>query len=97
MGSTTGPSRLEASASRLKSALAALEIAVARKVEAERQQAVVQKQVDALQADRARLAEDLEPLGRSSRGAGIGEYREVARRLDLTMDAIRGVLSRYES
>lgn len=96
MGSTSGPSRLEAAASRLKSALAALEVAVVRKIEVERQQAVVQKQVDSLQADRARLAEDLDRS--ADRVAGLESVnREVARRLDLTMDAIRGVLSRYES
>jgi len=80
----------------LKTALAALETAVARKLENDRQQAVVHKQVEALQADRSRLAEDLDRS--ADRVAGLeSANREVARRLDLTMDAIRGVLSRYES
>ncbi|AVO44238.1 hypothetical protein C6569_03655 [Phreatobacter cathodiphilus] len=96
MGPTTGPSRLETAASRLKTALAALETAVARKLENDRQHAVVHKQVEALQADRSRLAEDLDRS--ADRVAGLESVnREVARRLDLTMDAIRGVLARYES
>lgn len=95
MGPTGEPSRLEAAASRLTSALAALETAVARKLEADRGQAVVQKQIEALQADRARLAEDLD---RAADRAAVLEQanREVARRLDVAMDTIRGVLARYE-
>jgi len=90
------PSRLEAAASRLKAALAALETAVARKLDADRQHVVLGKQIDALQADRVRLAEDLDRS--ADRVAGLESVnREVARRLDLTMDAIRGVLARYEA
>lgn len=96
MGSTTGPPRLELAASRLKTALAALETAVARKLEADRGSAVVQRQIDVLQTDRARLAEDLDRA--ADRVAGLESVnREVARRLDLTMDAIRGVLARHET
>ena len=96
MGSTAGPSRLEASAFRLKSALAALETAVARKLEGDRSQGVVHKQIEALQTDRSRLAEDLDRA--ADRMANLESVnREVARRLDMTMDTIRGVLSKYEA
>ncbi len=96
MGSTADPSRLEAAAFRLKAALSALETAVARKLEADRGGAVTQKQIEALQQDRAQLADDLD---RASERAHQLETvnREVARRLDLTMDAIRGVLANYEA
>lgn len=81
---------------RLKTALSTLETAVARKLEADRQHVVLGKQMDALQADRSRLAEDLDRS--ADRVAGLESVnRDVARRLDLTMDAIRGVLSRYEN
>ncbi len=81
---------------RLKTALSTLETAVARKLEADRQHVVLSKQIDALQADRSRLAEDLDRS--ADRVAGLESVnRDVARRLDLTMDAIRGVLSRYEN
>jgi hypothetical protein len=96
LGSTADPSRLEAAAFRLKSALSALETAVARKLEGERSQGVVHKQVEALQADRARLADDLDRS--ADRVANLeGVNREVARRLDQTMETIRGVLSKYEA
>ncbi len=96
MASTADPSRLEAAAARLKAALSALETAVARKLEADRGSAVTQKQIEALQQDRAHLAEELD---RASEHAHQLETvnREVARRLDLTMDAIRGVLANYEA
>ncbi|MGU9979052.1 DUF4164 domain-containing protein [Phreatobacter sp. HK31-P] len=96
MASTTGPSRLETAALRLKTALSTLETAVARKLETDRQHVVLGKQMDALQADRSRLAEDLDRS--ADRVAGLESVnRDVARRLDLTMDAIRGVLARYEN
>jgi len=80
----------------LKTALSTLETAVARKLEADRQHVVLSKQMDALQADRSRLAEDLDRS--ADRVAGLESVnRDVARRLDLTMDAIRGVLARYEN
>jgi len=81
---------------RLKTALSTLETAVARKLEADRQHVVLGKQMDAMQADRSRLAEDLDRS--ADRVAGLESVnRDVARRLDLTMDAIRGVLARYEN
>lgn len=96
MGSTADLSSLEAAAFRLKSALSALETAVARKLESDRGQAVIQKQIEALQSDRARLAENLDR--EADRTAMLESVnREVARRLDLTMDAIRAVLARYEA
>lgn len=96
MASTADPSRLEAATARLRGALSALETAVARKLEADRSSAVTVKQIEALQADRAHLAEELD---RASEHAHQLETvnREVARRLDLTMDAIRGVLANYET
>jgi hypothetical protein len=80
----------------LKTALSTLETAIARKLEADRQNVVLGKQMDAMQADRSRLAEDLDRS--ADRVAGLESVnRDVARRLDLTMDAIRGVLARYEN
>lgn len=90
------PSRLDAAATRLATALAALEKAVTRRLENDRSQAVVDQQIEALQSDRARLAEDLDRS--ADRSASLEAVnREVARRLDTTMDAIRSVLARYEA
>jgi L-lactate utilization protein LutB len=64
---------------------------VARKVETERAQGAIAQQMAALQADRARLAEELDRS--AERIASLeAANRDVARRLDVTMDAIRTVL-----
>lgn len=64
---------------------------MARKLEAERAQGAVAQQIAALQADRSRLAEELDRS--AERIASLeAANRDVARRLDVTMDAIRTVL-----
>jgi chromosome segregation ATPase len=85
-------SHLEASAHRLKSALAALETAVARRIEGDRSHAALSLQLDAAQSDRARLAEELDRAAERIEGLESAN-REVAQRLDQTMDAIRSVLA----
>jgi chromosome segregation ATPase len=92
LSSTADSSRIEASAQRLKSALAALETAVARRIEGDRSHAALSLQLEAVQSDRAKLAEDLDLA--AERIAALEEAnRDVAERLDQTMDAIRSVLS----
>lgn len=91
MAASAESSRLDRSAERLRSALARLDAAVARKVETERAQGAIAQQMAALQADRARLAEELDRS--AERIASLeAANRDVARRLDVTMDAIRTVL-----
>lgn len=94
MAASAESSRLDRSAERLSSALARLDAAVARKLETDRSQGAVSRQIEALQADRARLAGELD---RSAERIATLEAanRDVARRLDLTMEAIRSVLKSY--
>ncbi|WP_439573655.1 DUF4164 family protein [Phreatobacter sp.] len=94
MAVSAEPSRLDRSAERLSAALARLDAAVARKQEAERAQGAAARQIEAFQADRARLADELD---RSAERIATLEAanRDVARRLDMTMEAIRSVLKSY--
>ncbi|QCK86745.1 DUF4164 family protein [Phreatobacter aquaticus] len=96
MAPTADPSRLEAATRRLSAALSGLETAIARRIENERGQERLQLQAQAAEEDRARLAEELD---RSTDRIALLEAanRDVVRRLDQSMDAIRGVLAAYES
>ncbi len=96
MAPTADSPRLETAARRLSTALLGLETALARRMENERGQDRLQLQVQAANEDRARLAEELD---RSVDRIALLEAtnRDVVRRLDQSMDAIRGVLAAYES
>ncbi|MGL4287734.1 MAG: DUF4164 family protein [Phreatobacter sp.] len=94
MSSSADPSRLETAAYRLKSALAALETAVARRIEGDLSPDALNLQLDAAQSDRARLAEELDRA--AERVAALeAANRDVAGRLDQTMGAIRSVLATH--
>lgn len=80
---------------RLTQALDQLEAAVNRTLEMERSRAILSEQVHALDADRARLAADLDmQMARSRRLEATN--RDVARRLDAAMDNIKLVLDAQE-
>jgi len=81
---------------RLAFALDALEEAVDRRSEADREQEALVTQVHALGADRARLASELDYAAARSRGLESAN-REVAQRLDQAIETIRGVLAHEES
>lgn len=95
MAPTADSSRLDTATRRLKAALSGLETAVARRQEADRAAERLHLQLEATEGDRARLAEELD---RSAERVAQLEAanRDVARRLDQSMDAIRGVLAAYE-
>jgi hypothetical protein len=87
----TDASEIEAAAGRLHHALIALESAVERRIDHERGHASLATQVDAFDADRARLAAELDDAVARSRRLETAN-RDVARRLDQAIEAIQAVL-----
>lgn len=87
----TDQTAVERVTSRLAHALDSLDAAVERSVELERSRAALGDQVHALEADRSRLAADLDTqLARSRRLEQAN--RDIARRLDAAADHIKTVL-----
>jgi hypothetical protein len=85
------PAVIEQATRRLAAALDRLDAAVDRRVDIDRSRAVLTEQVHALDADRARLAADLDAqLGRARSLESAN--RDVAGRLDAAMESIRQVL-----
>ena len=82
---------IEAAAKRLAQALDTLEAAVERRREADRGQSRLEDQVQALGADRSRLASELDAQAARSRKLE-NTNRDIARRLDTAMENIRSVL-----
>ncbi|HVY59868.1 MAG TPA: DUF4164 domain-containing protein [Xanthobacteraceae bacterium] len=90
----TDTSALEAATKRMTLALEALEAAVERRLEADRGEAAVADQLHAFDADRSRLAAELdESVARSRRLETTN--REIARRLDHAIASIRSVLAAH--
>src|SRR6266545_2751101 len=87
----TDASEIEAATRRLQAALHALEAAVERRIDHDRGHAALASQVNAFDADRARLAAELDGAVARSRRLETAN-REVAQRLDQAIDTIRTVL-----
>jgi septal ring factor EnvC (AmiA/AmiB activator) len=83
---------VDTASKRLALALDALDAAVERRCQADRDDAKLSSQVEALDADRSRLAADLDHAAARSRTLETAN-REVARRLDAAIDTIRAVLA----
>jgi chromosome segregation ATPase len=87
----TDQSLIDAATKRLSEALDALDSAVEQRLEVERSRAILTEQVHALDADRARLAAELDSqMARARRLESAN--RDIARRLDAAMENIRLVL-----
>jgi hypothetical protein len=87
----TDQAAIEQATRRLAQALEALEAAVESRLETDRSHAALAEQVHALDADRSRLAADLDAqTGRARQLESIN--RDIARRLDAAMDNIRAAL-----
>ena len=87
----TDQTALEQATRRLTQSLDSLDAAVERRMEADRSRAVLAERVHALDADRAKLASDLD--GQVARTRKLEEAnRDIARRLDAAMDNIKAVL-----
>jgi hypothetical protein len=80
---------------RLHGALDALEAAAERRREADRGEETLAAQVHALGSDRSRLAADLDAQAARARQLETTN-REIARRLDVAIDAIRSVLDTHD-
>jgi hypothetical protein len=87
---------VEIASQRLALALDALEAAAERRGELDRGQDSLFTQIHALGTDRARLASELDHATARSRGLESAN-REVAQRIDLAIEAIRGVLDQGDS
>ena len=86
---------IEAATKRLSLALDALEAAVERRHEADQGEQSLGAQLHALGADRSRLAAELDEA--TARAKEIETTnREIARRIDIAMDGIRGVIETQE-
>ena len=83
---------IEIATRRLVLALEALEAAAERRREADRGRQALADQVEALGADRAKLASELD-LASARSHALESTNREIAQRLDQAIEAIRGVLA----
>jgi hypothetical protein len=95
-GSGPGTSPIEAATRRLASALDGLDAALERRREVDGREAALAAQVAALGLDRSRLAAELDrELSRAVRLDGAN--REVTRRLDLAMEAVRTVVDGKDS
>ena len=88
----TEASAIDAASKRLALALDALAAAVERRHEADRGEQTLDDQLNALGADRSRLAEELDAAAARNRALERAN-REVARRLDAAIDTIRSVLA----
>jgi chromosome segregation ATPase len=87
----TDLTELDSATQRLSQALDMLDAAVERRIEIDRSRAILTEQVHALDADRAKLAADLDVQLAKVRSLESAN-REIARRLDAAMENIRLVL-----
>jgi chromosome segregation ATPase len=90
-----GQTAIEAATERLNRALDLLEAAVDRRIEIEKSRTILTEQVHALDADRARLAADLDAQTARARRLEAAN-RDIAKRIDAAMDNVRGVLDARE-
>ena len=87
-------SAIDAATKRLALALDALEAALDRRRQADRGQEVLGAQIQALGADRSRLAADLDAqTARARRLESVN--REIAGRLDAAIETIRSVVGAH--
>jgi hypothetical protein len=91
----TDQALVDAAARRLTSALEALDAAVDGRIEIERSRPILIEQVHALDADRSRLAADLDHQTARARRLETAN-RDIASRLDAAMQNIHSVLDRKE-
>jgi Domain of unknown function (DUF4164) len=91
----TEPNAIDAASRRLALALDALAAAVERRHEADLGEQALDAQLQALGADRSRLAAELDAAAGRARALETVN-REVAQRLDTAIDTIRSVLAANE-
>ncbi len=94
-GRVTEASTIEIATRRLQSALDALDSAVERRLERDQGEAALASQVHAFDADRARLAAELDTAAARARALETAN-REVAQRLDTAIATIRTIVETAE-
>ena len=87
----TDQTAIEQATHRLTQALNALDAAVERRLDTDRSRTALSEQVHALDADRSKLASDLDGQVAKVRRLEIAN-RDIARRLDAAMENVRQVL-----
>ena len=88
-------SALDTAVKRLALALDGLDAAVERRHDADRTEEGLAAQLHALDTDRSRLAETLD--GETARSRALeANNREIARRIDIAMETIRGVIEAHD-
>jgi hypothetical protein len=92
----TDSAAIDAATRRLSLALDALEAAVEHRHQADQGEQSLGAQLQALGADRSRLAAELDDATARAREVETAN-REIARRIDVAMDGIRAVLDAQES
>ncbi len=89
------PGPMEVATRRLEAAIQALEAAIERRLEVERQEAALAAQLHLVGIDRSRLADQLD--GAQARADQLASVNlEVSRRLGSAMETIRAVLAAQE-
>ena len=88
-------STIESATRRLQSALEALDSAVGRRLDRDPGQAALATQVHAFDADRARLAAELDEASARARALETTN-REVAQRLDEAIATVRAIIESSE-
>jgi len=91
----TDASAIDAATKRLALALDALEAALDRRREADRGEETLAAQLQALGADRSRLASDLDAQAARARALETTS-REIGRRLDVAIDTIRSFIKTHD-
>ena len=86
------PTAIDAVIRRLQLALDALEAALDRRLEAGRREAMLANQVHALDADRSRLAAELDTATARARKLETTN-RDIAHRLDAAIESIRSIVT----
>lgn len=92
---TDATDAIETATKRLQLALDALESALDRRMEVDREQAASANRVHAFEADRSRLAAELDVMTARSRRLETTN-RDVARRLDEAIESIRAVIDAHD-
>ena len=87
----TDQTAIEQATQRLTKAMDALDAAIERRIDADRGRNVLVGQVHALDADRSKLAADLDRETAKARRLEAAN-RDIARRLDAAMENVRSVL-----
>lgn len=93
---TRGPSSLDEALRRLDTAIGLLEASVARRLEAERRRGDLETELQIMQDDRSRLAQELDgTLARLNRAEAAAQ--DVGQRVQRAMLTIQDVLHRAEA